>query len=66
MLDKIKAEPAMVAGLVQAVLALAIAFGLPLSDVQVGAILAATAAVLAFVVRSRVTPVRTYVDKHLH
>jgi hypothetical protein len=57
-LEKIRREPALVAGLVQAVLALLVAFGVPLSDVQVGAILAVSAAVLAFVVRSKVTPTR--------
>lgn len=57
MLDRIKSEPALVSGAVQAVLALLIAFGLPLSDVQTASILAVSAAVLAFVVRSKVTPV---------
>lgn len=56
MIDRIRNEPALVAGFVQAALALAIAFGLPLSDVQVAAILALTAAALAFVVRSKVAP----------
>lgn len=55
-LDTIKGEPVLVAGVVQAVVALAVAFGVPLSDVQVGAILALSAAVLAIVVRQRVTP----------
>ena len=56
MLDRIKAEPALVAGVVQAVLALLLAFGVPLSDEQVGAILALSAAVLAVAVRQNVTP----------
>lgn len=56
MLNRIKAEPALVGGFVQAVLSLLIAFGLKLSDVQTAAILAATAAGLALVVRSKVTP----------
>ena len=55
-LEHIKAEPALVAGAVQAVLALIVAFGVPLSDEQVGAILAVSAAVLALVVRQKVTP----------
>lgn len=55
-LDTIKREPALVAGLVQAVLACAVAFGLPLTDVQQGTILALSAAVLAVFVRQRVTP----------
>jgi len=50
-------EPALVLGAVQAVLALVIAFGLKLSAEQTGAILAATAAILAVVTRSQVTPV---------
>lgn len=58
MLDRIRSEPALVAGAVQALLALLLAFGVPLTDEQVGAILGASAAVLAFVVRQRVTPNR--------
>lgn len=57
-MERIKNEPALVAGLVQAVLALAVAFGLDLSPEQIGAILGATAAVLALVVRSKVVPSR--------
>lgn len=56
MIDRIKNEPAVVMGLVQAVLGLFLAFGLNVSNEQVGAIMAVTAAVLAFVVRSQVTP----------
>jgi hypothetical protein len=56
MIDRIRNEPALIAGLVQAVLGLLLAFGLKLSIEQVGAIMAVTAAVLAFVVRSVVTP----------
>lgn len=55
-IDKIKAEPAVVAGIVQAILACAVAFGLPLSDVQQGTLLALSAAILALFVRQRVTP----------
>jgi uncharacterized membrane protein (UPF0136 family) len=54
--DKIKSEPALVAGIVQAVVALAVAFGLPLTDAQQGTILALSAAILALFVRQRVTP----------
>ena len=61
MTDRIRNEPALVIGLVQATLALVIAFGLELSEEQVGAVLAVTAAVLALVVRSQVTPNRTTV-----
>lgn len=56
MLDKIRNEPVLITGLVQAALALAVTFGLGVSEEQVGAILAVTAAVLALVARSRVTP----------
>lgn len=61
-LEKIKTEPALVAGFVQALLALAVVFGVPLSGEQVGAILALTAAALAFVVRAKVSP--TYAPAH--
>ena len=54
--EKIKDEPALVAGFLQALLGLLLAFGVPLTDEQVGAILALSAAVLAFAVRARVTP----------
>lgn len=49
-------EPALIIGMVQAGLALAIGFGLALTSVQMGLILAFTASVLAFVTRSQVTP----------
>lgn len=58
MLERIKDEPALVAAVVQAVLALVVAFGLPLTDEQVGAILALSAAVLGLFVRSKVVPQR--------
>lgn len=58
MIDRIKDEPAIVAGLVQALLALLVAFGLDLTPEQIGAILGVTAAVLAFVVRRKVVPAR--------
>lgn len=47
----------MVLALVQAVLALVVAFGLNLEPDQIGAILAITAVVLGLVTRSRVSPV---------
>lgn len=50
-------EPAMVMAAVNAVIALGVTFGLDLSVEQVGAILAATAAVLGLIVRSKVSPV---------
>ncbi len=49
-------EPALIIGAIQAVLALVIAFGFHLSPEQVGAILAASSAVLAVVTRANVSP----------
>jgi len=50
-------EPAMVLAVVQAALALAVAFGVGLSVEQTGAVLAVSAAVLGLLTRSQVTPV---------
>jgi hypothetical protein len=50
-------EPAMLLALVQALLALVVAFGLNLAPDQIGAILAVTAVVLGLITRSRVSPV---------
>lgn len=50
-------EPALILGLVQSLLALAVGFGLNISTEQMALILAAVAAVLSVVVRSQVTPV---------
>jgi hypothetical protein len=47
-------EPAVLVGLVQAVLALAVSFGLDLTPEQVGAIMAVTSALLALLVRQAV------------
>ena len=49
-------EPAMVLALVQAAIALVVAFGLSLAPDQIGAILAVTAVVLGLVTRGRVSP----------
>ena len=49
-------EPAMVLALVQAVIALVVAFGLSLAPDQIGAILAVTAVILGLITRSRVSP----------
>lgn len=49
-------EPALIIGATQALIALAVAFGLDLSPEQIGAVLAVTAAVLGMVTRSQVTP----------
>lgn len=48
-------EPAAILGALQAVLALAITFGIGLTVEQVGAILAASAALLAVLLRQTVT-----------
>lgn len=58
LVEKIRTEPVLVTALIQAVLALVAAFGLSLSAEQIGGILAVTAAVLAFVARTQVTPTR--------
>jgi predicted cation transporter len=55
-LDRMQREPALVVGLVGAVIALLLAFGLDLSVDQQGAIMAAVVAVLAVVTRQSVTP----------
>lgn len=52
-------EPALIVGFVGAVIALAVSFGLPVTAEQVGFILAAVTAALAFVTRSQVSPVTT-------
>ena len=49
-------EPAVLMGLVTAVLALVVSFGLDLSPEQVGTIVAVAAALLSVVTRSKVTP----------
>lgn len=53
----INQEPVAFQGLIQASLALAVSFGTALSSGQVGAILGFSAAVLAVLTRSRVSPV---------
>jgi hypothetical protein len=50
-------EPALILAAVQAVLAVAIGFGLDVTPEQLSLILAATAAVLGLITRSRVEPV---------
>ena len=59
MIDRIRREPVLVTGLIQAALVLAVSFGLDLSNEQTAGILAVAAALLALVARSRVTPVST-------
>jgi len=58
MIDRIKNEPVLVTAFVQAVLGLLLAFGLNLSNEQVASIMGLTAAGLAFIARSKVTPVQ--------
>ena len=50
-------EPALFMGLIQAVLAVAISFGLNVTNAQMGLILAAFAALVSVYVRSQVSPV---------
>lgn len=56
MLNKIKSEPVLVTSLVSSALALGVAFGLHLSDLQIAAVLAVTNSVLALFVRGKVSP----------
>lgn len=50
-------EPAAILGAVGALISLAMAFGLELSEEQVGAVMAAVSFLLGLITRSRVTPV---------
>lgn len=56
-------EPAALVGLLQAILALAITFGLHLSIEQVGAIVAVAAAMGGIIVRQQVAPIPPVVAK---
>ena len=49
-------EPALLTAVIQAVIAVAVSFGLDLSTEQVGALLALSAAVAALFLRQRVSP----------
>jgi hypothetical protein len=51
-------EPAAILALIQAVIVLAVVFGLKLTTEQTGAILAVSAIVLGLITRSKVTPVK--------
>jgi len=51
-------EPALWLGAINAILALAVAFGLPVSNYQLGMINAAMAAILSLIIRAQVSPVR--------
>lgn len=50
-------EPALVLGAINAILALAVGFGLNITSEQVGLINAAVAAVISVIVRQRVSPI---------
>ena len=50
-------EPALILGALNAAVALAVGFGLPVSAAQVGLINAAVAAILSVILRQHVTPV---------
>lgn len=51
-----KTEPAVIISLVAAILALAAAFGLPLTQEQTAAVMAVVTIVAGLVIRSKVTP----------
>lgn len=61
---RIQNEPALVTGIVSAAIALAISFGIGLSEQQVGAIMAFVVAILSVVTRQAVTP-NVNVDKRI-
>jgi hypothetical protein len=61
---KLKNEPALIVGFVQAVLALAVSFGLGLSVDQVGAIVAVAAAATSVLLRQQVSPVSSTQTPH--
>jgi hypothetical protein len=50
-------EPAVIVGLVQAILVLAVSFGLDLSAEQVGSLVTFTSVALAFALRRNVSPI---------
>lgn len=56
-MSRLRGEPALILGAVNALVALVVGFGAPLTAAQVGLINAAVAAVVSVIVRSRVTPV---------
>ena len=59
-------EPALILGAVNALLAVAVGFGLDVTPEQVGLINAAVAAVLAVIVRAQVTPVAEVSERVEH
>lgn len=57
MLDRIRNEPVLVTAFLAQVIGLLVAFGVDVSDAQKAAVIGVASAVLAFVARSRVTPI---------
>ena len=55
-MKKILNEPALIAGALQAVIGLLLAFGVELTNEQIGSIMAVSAAALAIFVRQSVVP----------
>lgn len=62
MLALLQHEPARVGGVVSALIALAVAFGLPLTPEQTGAVLALVAVLTGEAVRHQVTPASELYD----
>ena len=60
MLERIHHEPALTLGVVQALVALGVGFGLPVTPEQVALIVALSAALLSWVTRTQVTPTGTW------
>jgi hypothetical protein len=58
LIEKVRNEPVLITALVAALIALVTAFGLNLTNEQVGAINAVVVAILGFVARGQVTPTR--------
>lgn len=57
-IEKLRNEPVLMSGFVTALLGVFVAFGMELSDEQVGALLALVGSALAIVARGKVTPTR--------
>jgi ABC-type xylose transport system permease subunit len=55
-MEVLRNEPALIGGLVTAILGLLLAFGVDLSNEQVGSIMAVTGVIIAILVRLFVTP----------
>lgn len=53
----VRQQPVYCQGVIQAIIALAVSFGLGLTSGQIGSLTAATAAILAFVTQTQVTPI---------